>query len=146
MLSTTHAAAGAVIGALCPHPAAAATAGWCSHFVLDALPHWGSSNPERFLRVARIDGLAMGALSCALVARAPRHRRNSVAAGVFAAVAPDLNKPVRHFFGRQLYPQALERFHSRVQVGRESDTRLASEALRALLAASLAWQVVRRLR
>lgn len=146
MLSTTHAAAGAVIGAACPNPAAAAIAGWFSHFALDAVPHWGSEDSRKFLRVARVDGLAMLALSCMLVTLAPPRRRCSVAAGLFAAVAPDLDKPVLHFFNRQLYPEALRRIHSRVQRGRESEDRLASEVLRLLLSAALSAQTIRHLR
>jgi hypothetical protein len=146
MLVTTHAASGALIGAVCRSPLAAAAAGWCSHFALDTLPHWGSSNPNRFLRVARIDGVTMLASAAALLAATPRHRRACVAAGVAGAVAPDLNKPVAHFFNRQLYPAALDRFHGRIQTGREADHRLGADALRAAALTTFAWRTVRRLR
>jgi hypothetical protein len=143
MLSTTHAATGALLGVASHSVAGAAAAGWCSHFVLDSLPHWGSSDRARFLTVARIDGLVMLAASAAFLAAAPRPHRLRVAAGVAAAVAPDLDKPVWHFFNRRLYPAALNRFHSRIQQGREAEHRLGVEAARALVLAGVAWRVLR---
>jgi hypothetical protein len=146
MLSTTHAASGAVIGSACTRLSDAVMWGWGSHFILDALPHWGSSDRRRFLRVARADGLTMLAVSAALVAAAPPPRRLRVAVAIAAAVAPDLDKPVRHFFGCELYPPALQHFHARIQRGRESDRRLAGDTARAAAATVCALMVVRRAR
>ena len=42
VLLTNHVLSGALIGALARRPAAAFAAGMASHFVLDALPHWGN--------------------------------------------------------------------------------------------------------
>jgi hypothetical protein len=143
MLSTTHAAAGALIGVASRSVAGAASAGWCSHFALDALPHWGSSDRARFLTVARIDGIVMLAASAVFLAAAPRTHRLRVAVGVVAAVAPDLDKPVRHFFNRSLYPATLNRFHGRIQRGKESERRLGVEAVRALVLVGVAWRALR---
>src|SRR6185312_1123128 len=41
VLVTTHVLSGAVIGALAPDVPAALSRGFVSHFVLDAVPHWG---------------------------------------------------------------------------------------------------------
>ena len=58
MLLTNHVLSGALIGALARRPAAAFAAGVASHFVLDALPHWGNwGSIRRFLRAAVPDGL-----------------------------------------------------------------------------------------
>ena len=146
MLSTTHAATGALIGAACRTTPGALLVGWCSHFVLDALPHWGSPRRDRFLRVARVDGIVMLVATAALMSASSPERRSRVAAGVFGAVAPDLDKPVRHFFAAEIYPAALRRFHARVQRGRESDERLLSEGVRAAALLALAGTVLRRAR
>jgi hypothetical protein len=146
LLSTTHAAAGAVIGSVCRTDAGAALAGWCSHFALDRVHHWGSSDRNRFLAVARVDGLVMLATSATLVLATQRPHRRRVALAVAAAVAPDMDKPVRHFFDRQLYPSALNRFHAGIQRGRESDDRLGGEVARAAIAIVIAGWAVRRLR
>lgn len=36
-------------------------------------------------------------------------------AGALGALAPDLNKPSVHFFGRSCYPKAVDDFHGRIQ-------------------------------
>ena len=41
MLLTNHVLSGALIGALARRPLPAFAAGVASHFVLDAVPHWG---------------------------------------------------------------------------------------------------------
>ncbi len=63
MFVTNHALSGVVIGrCLKDRPAAAFVVGLGSHLVMDSIPHWGCDlerpgGPERFLRVARRDGL-----------------------------------------------------------------------------------------
>ena len=58
MLLTNHVVSGALIGALARRPLPAFAAGVASHFVLDAVPHWGDwGSRRRFLRVAVADGL-----------------------------------------------------------------------------------------
>ena len=58
VLLTNHVLSGALIGALARRPAPAFAAGVASHFVLDALPHWGDwGSIRRFLQVAVPDGL-----------------------------------------------------------------------------------------
>lgn len=54
---TNHVLVGAAIGAVARRPVVAFTAGVVSHFVLDAVPHWGSGgNCEYFMRIAVRDG------------------------------------------------------------------------------------------
>src|ERR1700728_4818444 len=57
MLVTNHVLSGAVIGAAVRRPAPAFALGVASHFVLDAVPHWGKfGGGRRLLRVAVPDG------------------------------------------------------------------------------------------
>ena len=114
MFVTTHTAAGAVVGAsrrLLP----AFAAGVFSHLALDAVPHWGCQDPNRFLRVARVDGTAGLAVMGLLAAAAPADRRRAVVAGMVGGVLLDMDKPFKELTGRQLWPSWLHRVHVRVQ-------------------------------
>ena len=76
VLLTNHVLSGALIGALARRPAPAFAAGVASHFVLDALPHWGDwGSIRRFLQVAVPDGLISLAAMGTLAALAPAERR-----------------------------------------------------------------------
>ena len=67
MLLTNHVLSGALIGARARGPEQAFAAGVASHFVLDAIPHWGDwGTKRRFLRVAVADGLVSLAVAGAL--------------------------------------------------------------------------------
>jgi hypothetical protein len=114
VLVTTHVLSGAVIGAVAPDVPAALTRGFVSHFVLDAIPHWGCE-PEDMLRVAVPDGL-IGLAAIAVVGRLtePSHRF-TVLAGVFGACLPDIDKPSELFFGRSPFPSWFDRFHQVIQ-------------------------------
>lgn len=92
MTGSNHVLAGALIAATVQQPAAAVSLALVSHFVMDALPHYGDSNKHswlnrHFIYVLLVDGiLAVGfiaallfaqpigwglMLTCALVAVAP---------------------------------------------------------------------------
>ena len=114
MLITNHVLSGAVIGAVSPDVGQAATIGFLSHFVLDALPHFGVDD-EHLMKVAVPDGL-LGLAAIAVVARAtPRGRLPTVLAGITGACLPDLDKPGRQFFGRSPFPRWFDAAHSRIQ-------------------------------
>jgi hypothetical protein len=117
MLVTNHVLSGAVIGAVTRRPGVALVVGVASHFVLDALPHWGDWGDDKslFLRVARRDGLTGLAVMGTLAAVAPPGVRLAVVAGMAGAALPDLDKPSREFFGRSPFPRAVDRFHARIQ-------------------------------
>ena len=116
MLLTNHVLSGALIGALARRPLAAFTAGVVSHFVLDAVPHWGEwGSRRRFLRVAVADGLISLAVAGALTAASPSARRHAVLAGMAGAAIPDLDKPAKLWFGRSPFPAAVDRFHMGIQ-------------------------------
>ena len=76
-----------------------------SHFVLDAVPHWGKwGSRRRFLRVAVADGLVSLAVMGALAAASPPERRAAVLAGMAGAALPDLDKPTKLWFGWSPFP------------------------------------------
>jgi hypothetical protein len=143
VLLTNHVLAGALIGALARRPLPAFAAGVASHFVLDAIPHWGKwGSRRRFLRVAAVDGLVSLAAAGALAAAAPPDRRLAVVAGLAGAALPDLDKPAVMWLGWSPYPSAVTRFHGRIQD--EAPGRLRYELLAAAAFAAAAPLVLRR--
>jgi hypothetical protein len=127
VLITNHVLAGALIGTFSPGPVSAFAAGVVSHFVMDAVPHWGGYDIHDVLQVAVVDGL-VGATALALVARAaPRDRRTRIVAGMLGAAVPDTDKPWDVFLGGSPFPAPFDRFHARLQ--RESRRRLPQEFL-----------------
>ena len=143
MLLTNHVLSGALIGALARRPATAFTAGLASHFVLDALPHWGKwGSDRRFLLAAIPDGLVGLAAMGAFAALAPADRRPAVVAGMTGAALPDADKPARLFFGRSPFPAAVDRFHGRIQ--HEAPGRAHVEILAAFALAAAAASALRR--
>ena len=116
MLLTNHVLSGALIGALARRPVPAFAAGVASHFVLDAIPHWGDwGSQRRFMRVAVPDGLVSLAVMGALTAASPPGRRAAVLAGMTGAALPDADKPTTVWFGWSPFPAAVDRFHARIQ-------------------------------
>ena len=136
MLVTNHVLAGAAIGALVERPLPALALGVVSHVAMDSVPHWGLANEDRlqgdvmrnpkFLRVAYRDGFAGLAVMGAAVGLA-RGRRLPVLAGMVGAALLDLDKPGKHFVGQSPFPAAVDRFHARIQEGREHDHRMRQE-------------------
>jgi len=143
VLLTNHVLSGALIGGLARRPVPAFAAGVASHFVLDAVPHWGDWGSLRwFLRVAVADGLVSVAVAGALAAASPPGCRTAVLAGMAGAALPDLDKPGRLFFGRSPFPAAVDRFHGRIQ--REAWHRGYVEILAAAALTPAALTVFRR--
>jgi hypothetical protein len=116
VLLTNHVLSGALIGALARRPGTAFAAGVASHFVLDAVPHWGEwGSRRRFLRVAVTDGLVSLAVMGVFAAASPPGRRLAVVAGMTGAALPDIDKPTCLWFGWSPWPGAVDRFHSGIQ-------------------------------
>jgi small basic protein len=137
MFVTNHALAGAAIGATVRRPVAALLVGVASHFVMDAVPHWGVRNDHSgFLRVAVVDGLTGLAVFGFLAARVPSDQRVAVLAGAAGACLPDLDKPFRELSGRPLWPARVNRFHSGIQ--NEASTRMPHEVVTGVVLAVLA--------
>jgi len=130
VLLTNHVLSGALIGALARRPLPAFAAAAASHFVLDAVPHWGDwRSQRRFLRVAVPDGLISLAVMGAFAAASPPERRLAVLAGMTGAALPDADKPTTLWFGWSPFPRAVDRFHARIQ--REAPHRAHVELLAA---------------
>jgi hypothetical protein len=139
VLVTNHVLAGALIGNACPEPVSAFALGVVSHFVMDAVPHWGDGPLRAVLRIAVADGL-VGGTTLLLVARAaPTDRRTRVVAGMLGAAFPDTDKPWDLFFGGSPFPAAVDRFHGAIQT--ESPRRMPQE----FLVAAFTGLAVRRL-
>lgn len=122
MLATAHVAVGALVGRAMRSGSLLALAGTAlgSHFVLDALPHWGladrradSASERLFMRVATIDGLTALTASALLIRRSAC--RSATLCGIAFSVAPDLNKPAEVLGLETLYPRRLARWHSGIQ-------------------------------
>ena len=145
MLLTNHVLSGALIGALARRPVPAFAAGVASHFVLDAIPHWGDwGSQRRFMRVAVPDGLVSLAVMGALTAAAPTGHRAAMLAGMAGAALPDVDKPAKMWFGCSPFPAAFDRFHSRIQD--ESFQRAPVELAAAGLFGAMALTAIRRAR
>jgi len=142
MLITNHVLSGALIGAAVRRPVPAFLLGVASHFVLDAVPHWGNWRDSRqFLQVAMADGLAGLAAMAVLAAASPPSRRAAVTAGMAGAALPDLDKPTLHWFGFSPFPAAVGRFHSGIQD--EALDRYGREAFCGVLFAGSALMLLR---
>jgi hypothetical protein len=143
MLLTNHVLSGALIGAMVRRPVPAFALGVASHFVLDAVPHWGPFRERRaLLRVAVPDGLAALAALTAFTAAAPPRRRLALTAAMLGAALPDADKPAYLLFGRSPWPKAVGRFHSRIQD--EAPDRFPVEATAATIFATAAVAVLAR--
>jgi hypothetical protein len=121
MFVTNHVLSGVLIGrAASRRPATAFVLGVGSHLVLDAIPHWGCDTavpegPDRFLRAAKRDGLLGLALLTVATLAVERRARAATVAAMAGAVLLDLDKPCWHFLRIQLFPDAVNRLHARVQ-------------------------------
>jgi hypothetical protein len=116
MLVTNHVLSGALIGAVVRQPVPAFVLGVESHFVLDMVPHWGKwGGRRRFLRVAVRDGLTGLAAIGAFTALAPPDRRLAVLAGMAGAALPDIDKPMRLWFGFSPFPRVVDKIHRVIQ-------------------------------
>ncbi|MGD0313673.1 MAG: hypothetical protein ABSC90_14565 [Acidimicrobiales bacterium] len=133
MFVTNHVLSGVIIGrAFERRPVAAFVAGVGSHLLLDAMPHFGlggkamsEADTERFLRMAKRDGLLGLAAMAVSVMAVDRRARLSTAAAMAGAVLLDLDKPSLYFFGVNPFPPPVRRFHERVQ--NESPRRMPLE-------------------
>ena len=141
MFITNHVLSGAVTGAVVRRPVPAFLAGVASHFVLDALPHWGKVGPERFLLAAVADGLTGLASMAVLTAAARPGRRAAVLAGMAGAALPDLDKPIELRFGFSPWPPPVDRFHRAIQD--EAPDRLGLEVMAASMLAVSAVALLR---
>jgi hypothetical protein len=117
MFVTNHTLQGALVGRCVKSPGAAFAVGFITHFLADAVPHYGNPNATRegYYQLAKRDGLTGLATAAAVVAAAPAGRKISTIAGVAGACFPDLNKPSDFWFGKSFFPTAVDEFHVKIQ-------------------------------
>lgn len=116
VLVTNHVLSGALIGAVVRRPLPAFLLGVASHFVLDAVPHWGKwRDKQHFLSVAVPDGLGGLAAIGGYAAVARPEVRLAVVAGMAGAALPDIDKPTGIWFGWSPWPGPVNRFHAAIQ-------------------------------
>lgn len=94
MTATNHALTGATIGLLVGNPLIALPLALLSHFVLDALPHFGIKDPLRsdlpvFTKMLMIDAALCVGIVLALATAQP-HNWLLASLSAFVATAPDL--------------------------------------------------------
>jgi hypothetical protein len=134
---TNHALAGAFIGRVVRRPVLAFGLGVASHIGMDMVLHYGREEIDwdDFVEIARVDGLiGLGVCAVALAAT-PGRLRPAVAAGIAGACLIDMDKPGVHFVGRSPFPEALDRFHGRIQNQREIGGLVEAGVALALVAA-----------
>ena len=122
MRATNHVLTGALIGATISLPAVALPAALASHFILDALPHFGGENHRSkvFLVELIFDALLALLFLATLYNRQPHNWLLMAGCGILAA-SPDLMWLPRYIkelkLGRKLKRpmNIINRFHSRIQ-------------------------------
>lgn len=128
MILSTHAIVGGAIASLIPlHPAAAAVAGFASHFAIDAIPHWdyplrsislgrGANNRRLSFSSATLTDFAIigfdacAGLGLALWMFATKASIWTIAIGAVSAMLPDALQFLHTLYPRGLL-HALQRFH-----------------------------------
>ncbi|HZT35775.1 MAG TPA: hypothetical protein VFA15_07635 [Nitrososphaera sp.] len=141
MILTTHAIVGGAIASLLPsHPILVAAAGFASHFLIDAIPHWdyplrsisiGKSADNRGLKINRAlvcDVLLIGfdagvGLGCAVLLFASPATIWVIALGAIAGMLPDPLQFVHSVYSQEPL-KSLQRFHCWIHSKRKLRWRL----------------------
>lgn len=125
MTATNHVLTGAIIGLAVSNPFLAVTAAFLSHFVLDALPHYGNKNltSRLFINVLLADSLVAGTFLLSLAILQPLQWQLAFICGI-AAASPDLMwMPgwIRELRGQsRLKNGVIRRFHKNIQWAEKS--------------------------
>lgn len=121
MFATNHVLSGVAIGRILErHPVTAFVVGVASHLALDMVPHWGCRvrTPDEwhvFLRYAKRDGIIGIVTTLGALAAVDRRARTATLAAIAGATLLDADKPALYFWGRNPFPRAVRRIHTRVQ-------------------------------
>lgn len=123
MRAVNHALAGALIGLTVPSPVVAMPLALASHFIVDALPHFGNGNDDArqswFKRFLLLDAILCG-LIVALLAFYQPHNWLVAAICAFLATSPDfmwVNEYKRAQLGKHpvAHQKGVLRFHAWIQ-------------------------------
>lgn len=116
MLATNHVLVGGAIGAVVEKPLPAFAAGFFSHFLLDAIPHYGPGhNRHGYWFVFKADATAATVATIALVALAPPESRAGALVGAIGSLLPDSDKPLLLLTGKPRHPRWFIRGHQGIQ-------------------------------
>lgn len=116
MLATNHVLVGGAIGAVAEKPVPAFAAGFLSHFLLDAIPHYGPGhNRHGYWFVFKVDATVSTVATLTLVALAPPEARVGALAGAVGSLFPDSDKPLRLLTGKARHPRWFMRGHQAIQ-------------------------------
>lgn len=150
MTAINHALVGATIGLVVRNPAVALPAALLSHFVLDAIPHFGL--PKVKGKYSKLFGrlLVIDAILCVLLVLVLRVQTPEqwlvIAAAAFLATSPDLMWAPGYFRLRrgQLENKdsnVIKRFHSKIQTSQTPDGALV-EIVWFLLFSGIVYQLL----
>ncbi|MES2970832.1 MAG: hypothetical protein V4702_00745 [Patescibacteria group bacterium] len=121
MTGTNHFLTGSLVGLTVHQPVLAIVLAFGSHFVLDALPHFGEGNHtgRKFLTILGLDAVCITLVLLMFAITQPAYWALAVACGL-AAASPDLmwlSNWLREMLGRAKRPHnnAVERFHGNIQ-------------------------------
>lgn len=120
MTATNHVLSGAIIGLTVHNPVLAVPLALASHFILDAVPHYGNKNHtgRMFLTVLLADCFAATIFLLSLAILQPVHWPMAVICAITAA-SPDLmwmSGWIREMRGQaQLKRGPIRRFHKKIQ-------------------------------
>jgi hypothetical protein len=123
MTATNHALTGAIIGVLVVNPLIALPLAFCSHFALDAIPHFGVEhgrfNTAFFRNMLITDAAACVLLAALITIHQPAHWWSLVLCA-FVATSPDLMWIKMYWRSRtgqkpRKLTNPLMLFHSRIQ-------------------------------
>ena len=152
MILSTHAIVGGAIASLFPsHPVLVGVAGFTSHFVIDAIPHWdyplrsisvgeGANSRRLKIDISLVRDLAfVGAdagvgLALALFFFATSGTAWVIGLGAIAGMLPDPLQLAHSVYPRQPL-KSLQRFHSRIHAKRKLQWRLGVSSQMAFVAA-----------
>lgn len=122
MTGVNHIVTGVAIGLAVQQPALALPLALASHFVLDALPHYGHDDhaAKRFLTILAIDGVAIVAILVTLAALQPAGWGLALACGLLAASPdfmwlPNFLRDLSDHHTRKPYDDPITKFHKRIQ-------------------------------
>lgn len=121
MLIAAHSIAGGTAGAAIGNPALAFLLGVVLHFILDAIPHYDTTDGGKFtlkqILFVLIDGLVGAVLIITLIIRSDNLPTGFIA-GAVGGVFPDIlfNLPkIKEVVVKNSIMNSLERFHSAIQ-------------------------------
>lgn len=123
MTATNHALTGALIGFIVGQPLLALPLALASHFVCDALPHFGPSKPANWIKTKEFKRLlTIDASMCVLLVAilAGLHPIHWLLASIcaFVATSPDLlwlDRFIKAQRGKRWKPSAFDKFASGIQ-------------------------------